>query len=127
MSDESKPLAIGLDREAVAREIKAWADTQWPKSCRVGSKGWVDGLTNRVLALAAPAEGWQEIETAPEDGPEFLVCTERRNIYTVFRRSDEGDRFLHFGGGTAREVHETVTGWLPITCLPAAPTGETGA
>lgn len=37
-------------REAIEREIKLWADTRWPKSHGVGSKGWVSGLTNRILA-----------------------------------------------------------------------------
>lgn len=37
-------------RVAVAREVKTWADTRWPKTHGVGSKSWVDGLTNRILA-----------------------------------------------------------------------------
>lgn len=37
-------------RVAIREEIKLWADTRWPKSHGIGSKGWVDGLTNRVLA-----------------------------------------------------------------------------
>lgn len=50
--------------EAVARvrdEIKRWADTPWPKHSRIGSKGWVDGLTNRVFAaLRSPAPAGRE-------------------------------------------------------------------
>jgi hypothetical protein len=38
------------DEDRVRSEIKAWTDTQFPKSCRVGSSKWVDGLTRRVFA-----------------------------------------------------------------------------
>lgn len=66
---------------------------------------------------------WQEIATAPEDGPAFLVRTDRRNVYVVFRRSDVGSSFMHFVPGVTREMTELALGWTPCPETPDYPRG----
>lgn len=73
-----------------------------------------EGRNPVVNGQASPPEaGWFPPQTAPMDGPAFLVCTERRNVYVAFRRSEEGERFMHFASGLAREIAEAVWGWKP--------------
>ena len=38
-------------RDKVREEIRVWTYTQFPKNQRVGSASWIDGLTNRILAV----------------------------------------------------------------------------
>lgn len=82
-----------------------------------------------ILALFPRVAGWRPIDQdTPTDGPSFLVCTNRRNVYVAYRRSDEEGRFLHFASGLAREINEEIWGWQPNPePLPAAPDhiGET--
>ncbi len=85
---------------------------------------------NRVHSAASgsiPVEGveyiWHPISTAPTDGPAFLVCTDQRNVYVVFRRSDAGPSFMHFVPGVTRELTELALGWVPCPKTPDYPRG----
>lgn len=59
--------------------------------------------------------GWQRIETAPKDGPAYLVwCPERLNIHLVCFFQGR----LEYFGSSGYPLRETPTHWRP---LPAPP------
>lgn len=82
-----------------------------------------DGLTAALGAQPAEVEGWQDISTAPRDGPAYLVwCPERRNIYLVLPDGpasiEGGWTWAHFGGG-ARMLEQKPTRWRLLPTPPA--------
>ena len=69
----------------------------------------------------APSGEWLTIDTAPKDGPAFLVwCPERLNIYLV--GSDHDDGMWHVFGGRRLES-EVPTHWMPLPSPPNASEG----
>lgn len=100
-------------REAVAT-IRAALNS---KAGTVELRDFTAELT-AILALAAPAEGWQPIETAPKDGTWIIGATPHG--VTPLRWGVSWDD-QHWANGCV--VYQP-THWMP---LPAAPTGETGA
>lgn len=138
-----QPLAIGLDREAVASPVTHLLDFL---TANDGASGVVIDCDDvkpiadeirSLLAVAAPAEGWQGIETAPKDGT-ILLWDAARNVAVsgrwhveptldtpsayepgwAFWTTDD-DLIVWDGGEWDKPTH-----WMP---LPAAPTGDTGA
>lgn len=78
-------------------------------------------LVNKYLRgrnMTTPdANGWMPIETAPKDGPAFIVwCPERFNIYCVINYRGVME---HFGPG-ADPLRETPTHWQPLPKPPAS-------
>ena len=71
---------------------------------------------------------WKPIETAPKEGPAYLVhCPERLNTYVVlWNRWEDVGGWVHFGGGSRVALNETPMKWRPLPAdpLPPAPTGE---
>lgn len=145
-------LSVGLDREAVARVIapKAWAlldhEVAERMKARMGMAiadvseivGPSLKTADAILALAAPAEGWQPIETAPKDGTRVLIGFYRNNVFVgpgdgpqswciigSYREDDPPPLTASaWQTETGQGFQWTPTHWMP---LPAAPTGETGA
>lgn len=70
------------------------------------------------LALAAPADGWQGIDTAPKDGTHFLAYEDTGDI---FRAAYHREGYLMCWGSQPVVQTPEPTHWMP---LPAAPTGE---
>lgn len=147
-------LSVGLDKEAVAKlvcremgydpdqHIKGGQATDFEdfgprwKAARNGH--WhgftdyeeiADQIIKGVLALAAPAEGWRGIETAPKDGAPILLSDGDYVVAGGWCENGNGEGAIwtdytvaSWGYELYREI--TPTHWMP---LPAAPTGETGA
>lgn len=117
-----QPLAIGLDREVhhrLTRMVSGECDAIVYEGCAKDRLAKFDDDLRSLLALAAPAEGWQGIETAPKDGTEVLVMLAPKVIRLgwYFKRSSRTEGWCDENGKAINPTH-----WMP---LPAAPTGET--
>lgn len=102
--------------------------------CQPGNRGVLERHGERpaiaaILALAAPADGWQGIESAPDDGESVDVwlapLDDGGNALTPCRQPNA---WFECGGwwcwpsgsvGPVR-INHRITHWMP---LPAAPTG----
>lgn len=96
MADQNEQLRAGL-----AKEVKEWADIQWPKGKRIGSKGWVDGLVNRVMyqiGLAYPK--------TPEDvaGEAYQVIGALSHVAVLEDNPDVEEALDHFSTGAAGDI-----------------------
>lgn len=119
-------LSVGLDREAVARVIharefpgQAWADAT------EAYRAHLCMTADAILALAAPAEGYVLVPVEPTED--------------AVKRAASALAVEWFAGGETDQAirDEASTQWagfmcmaraaLIAACLPAAPTGETGA
>jgi len=64
---------------------------------------------------------WEPIETAPKDGTQIIVCSEKGNVWCNVKwekRQRAGDRWEHF---TIGALLFNPTHWMPI---PKPPTNE---
>lgn len=51
---------------AIRAEINIWCGTRWPKGSRVGSSGWVTGLTNRIARAVQATQAEAEAPASAE-------------------------------------------------------------
>jgi hypothetical protein len=122
----NKPLAVGLEREAVARGaarrvLSVNFDFLAPDMEPSEQREFEDSITNAILALAAPAEGYVLV---PVEAVQPFIDV----LVDIGESEADEDTFRNANRYTAKAPAITVGHIRRLAaCLPAAPTGETGA
>lgn len=131
--------AVVVSAEPVADSEDWWIDLAERHACKDWDSRKADGFLNAVKALVRDAfttlpatpvgpdevDGWQPIETAPEDGSEFLAVWGRQSSIVQIVNWNVIHKFWQTKGRPLMGFTNNATAWMPLPEPPTAALAST--